>query len=199
MKISYGLAKGRVPIPVIDDLWPADCIRYLARERRLKSPLKLLPWHRLMLAREGQMWDTFYVPKGGLTGATVLDAGAGCGETAQFFFNRGASEVVAVEKDRAAFDCFTMNALLNHWNSVAINESFKLAHLNLRDFDFVKIDIEGGEACLLGLDSLPRGIVELHGREMRKRFMARFARYDYDPFPLSENLKHDMVSYVRIP
>jgi predicted RNA methylase len=45
-------------------------------------------------------WESFYViDRQKLRDATVLDVGAGCGETAAFYFEKGAKKVICVESD----------------------------------------------------------------------------------------------------
>jgi hypothetical protein len=60
--------------------------------------LKLDPYHRGVLERELGKWHKTYLPlKRNIE--TVLDVGAGNGETAQFYLNHGAKTVICVEPD----------------------------------------------------------------------------------------------------
>ena len=59
------------------------------------ADLHLTPYHRRLLEGELAAWHEHYLPI--LPGATVLDVGAGCGETARFYLLHGASRVIAVE------------------------------------------------------------------------------------------------------
>lgn len=52
---------------------------------------------RLLLLEVGD-WKKHYLPVD-IKGKTVLDVGAGCGETALFYFMNGARKVIAVERD----------------------------------------------------------------------------------------------------
>lgn len=53
--------------------------------------------HRGMLRAELRAWHRSYLPPTSLVGKTVLDIGAGNGETAQFFLNHGAEHVISIE------------------------------------------------------------------------------------------------------
>jgi hypothetical protein len=57
--------------------------------------LKLDPNHRTMLINELDYWHSIYLPVKG----TVLDIGAGNGETAFFYLNHGAEHVICIEPD----------------------------------------------------------------------------------------------------
>ena len=57
--------------------------------------LKLDSWHKAILKNELEHWHRWYLPVKG----TVLDIGAGNGETAQFYLNHGASHVVCIEPE----------------------------------------------------------------------------------------------------
>lgn len=104
---------------------------------------------------------------------TVLDVGAGCGETAHFFLKLGASRVIAIESDPKYAQILQKNAQVNAWNVETICEPFSLAHLRFR-FDFMKMDIDRGESRLLGLDSLPQTVVETHDPNLAQRLIERF-------------------------
>lgn len=98
------------------------------------SHLELTDLHRGMLESELDIWHKTYLP----CGETVLDVGAGCGETAQFYLNHGAKRVIAVEGDPVA--CGYLRDNFGRDNRVIIVG----AHL-----DHIKIDIEGGEKDML--------------------------------------------------
>lgn len=95
--------------------------------------LALLPYHRDLLIRELEEWHDDYLPATG----TVLDIGAGCGETALFYLNHGAARVIAIEGDPEAFVNLHRNFGADH-RVVCL-----FAHL-----DNVKLDIEGAELGL---------------------------------------------------
>jgi len=58
--------------------------------------LALTEQHRATLEGELDMWHKHYLP----IGQTVLDVGAGCGETALFYLKHGAQRVICIEADR---------------------------------------------------------------------------------------------------
>ena len=72
------------------------------------------------------------------------------------------------------------NADLNNWYSQSrqlkiIPRSFDLEDLKREEFDFAKIDIEGGEAELLKLDGIKFPLVlEAHNLELRNRLAEKF-------------------------
>ncbi|MDA4137131.1 MAG: hypothetical protein OK449_09090 [Thaumarchaeota archaeon] len=120
-------------------------------------------------------WSYDYIPtEFSLKGLTVLDAGAGCGETAHLFLENGAAKVIAIEPDPSACENLRQTIKVNDWPVEVIQEPFKLEHLKLK-FDFCKMDIEGGEAELLKLDALPFPIsIEVHSEELKRQFEERF-------------------------
>jgi precorrin-6B methylase 2 len=102
-----------------------------------------------------------------VSGKNVLDVGAGCGETAYFYFSKGARKVICVEPNVAAVECLTKNAARHSWNVEVIPEPFKLEIVNEYHFDFMKMDGEGCEKELLQLKELPcTAIVESHSPEL---------------------------------
>ncbi len=122
---------------------------------------------------EWPYWNKWYSPNFSLKGKTVLDVGAGCGESAAFFFLSGVHQVIGIESDPVALECLRENAKNNHWKLEIVPRKFELSDLN-RCFDFLKMDIEGGEMLLLGIDRLPPCSIEVHGMELLRRFMERF-------------------------
>jgi hypothetical protein len=129
---------------------------------------------------EWNQWEKYYLPEFGLDGKTVLDVGAGCGETAYFYFLHGAKRVIAIEMDPVQLELLKKNAQLNGWNNNTrqfkiIPRAFELQDLKREKFDFAKIDIEGGEADLLKLDRIDFSLVlEAHGRELRDQLGKKF-------------------------
>ena len=92
--------------------------------------LELLPQHRAWLVDELASWHESYLPVSG----TVIDIGAGCGETALFYLMHGATQVVAIE---GAYDAFT----LLRRNFAGDNRVIPI----YASVGKVKVDIEGGE------------------------------------------------------
>jgi SAM-dependent methyltransferase len=127
--------------------------------------LTLLPKYANMMLREYLEWSRYYLPES-LIGKTVLDVGAGCGETAAFYFNHGAKKVIAIEPDPLAFSYLQLNMIANDWNVALYNDYLSVKHLHL-DYDFAKLDCEGGEKLLM--EYLPKIPIRLeaHGLELQ--------------------------------
>jgi 2-polyprenyl-3-methyl-5-hydroxy-6-metoxy-1,4-benzoquinol methylase len=70
------------------------------RLRKGRTELVLDRHHAGVMLAEVMAWTAWYLPRFNLAGKTVLDIGAGCGETAAFYFDHGAEKVVAVELDQ---------------------------------------------------------------------------------------------------
>jgi SAM-dependent methyltransferase len=120
-----------------------------------------------MILNEQLDWQRYYLPVD-VAGKTVLDVGAGEGESARFYLQHGASKVICVEPCPKAFKYLSFNAQ-NHKQIEAINEPFHLWHLNLKP-DFIKMDIEGYEEALLDTKLECPAIIEVHGLQLAKRF-----------------------------
>ena len=118
-------------------------------------------------------WKQWYLPDFDLRGKTILDVGAGCGESAAFFFEHEALRVVGIEPAPKAIECLRDNANVNHWNLEIIPREFRLSDLQT-NFDFLKLDIEGAEAELLSLDHLPSCSIEVHSEELLQKFKEKF-------------------------
>ena len=112
------------------------------------TSMKLKRFHATAFVGEWPAWKRYYLPKVGIRGKTVLDIGAGCGETAYFFLKNGARSVECVEADEEAGSLLLENIRRNGWNANPHLERFSISHLSLKH-DFVKIDCEGGESLLL--------------------------------------------------
>jgi hypothetical protein len=107
------------------------------------------------------MWEKYLLPPFSIKGMTVLDIGAACGDTAFFYFSHGAARVVGVELDDKRAKVFSENAKRLHWDADIISGPFASSQLSM-PHDFLKVDCEGGEVCLLEVDSLKPMVVELH-------------------------------------
>jgi SAM-dependent methyltransferase len=126
-----------------------------------------------MTMGEINLWEDTYAPIL-LKEKTVLDVGAGMGESAAFFFSKGAKKVVAIEPNRQDFRLLRENAERNAWNVDAIQDVFKLEHLSI-PHDFAKIDCEGGEEILLAYNhSLGPCVIESHTAEITRRLVEKF-------------------------
>lgn len=96
--------------------------------------LELSPLSRRYVETELEDWHNEYLPVSG----TVLDVGAGCGETALFFLQHGASHVIAIEEDARAFGMLQRN--------FAGNSRVTTICASITN---TKIDIEGAEEGLV--------------------------------------------------
>ncbi len=127
------------------------------------------------LLNELPQWKKYYsiLPA---RGKVVLDVGAGCGETAYFYFKRGALKVICVEPNRFAVECLRENAKRNHWSVEILEQPFSLEMLDTLQFDCMKMDCEDGcEAQLLNYGKpLPPSIIEVHDSSTLTKFQAKF-------------------------
>jgi SAM-dependent methyltransferase len=110
-------------------------------------------WRMLCFQYYGE-WESFYViDKQKLRGATVLDVGAGCGETAAFYFEKGAKKVICVESDPRCVRMLEFNRLVNDWNLEIVHSAFDPTILGRREVELAKFDCEGCERELLDLST----------------------------------------------
>jgi predicted RNA methylase len=124
-----------------------------------------------MLKGELDIWERFYLPTS-VKGKTILDIGAGCGETALFYFHWGASRVTCIEKDRDAARLAKRN--LANFGATVLNEPFSATHLDF-PHDFMKMDIEGAETALLSYDGeLKPCVIECHDQKTEEELQERF-------------------------
>lgn len=131
------------------------------------------PYLFLMLTQWG-LWTKYYLPEFSLQGKVVLDVGAGCGETAYFYFRHGASKVICVECKEEALALIRKNSVRNNWNIEIVDHPFELDDMN-REYDFMKVDCEGGEVVLLSSKhNLAPCVIEVHSAELRDAFISKF-------------------------
>jgi hypothetical protein len=131
--------------------------------------------HLAIMANEWKTWSSNYLPSFSLDGKAVLDVGAGCGETAHFYFLHGAKKVIAIEPDESACSLLKANAKRNHWHIDVIEGRFRLNQLDELSYDFMKMDGEGCEAELLRLKRpLPPCLIEAHDRTLAKELCLKF-------------------------
>ncbi len=135
--------------------------------------LEVTPYYMELLWREWRAWSKWYLPPWPLYGKTVLDVGAGCGETALFYYYHGAEKVIAVEPEPSLAPLLKRNGDRNHWNMEIIARPFDESMLGRR-FDFMKMDGEGCEAQLLSLEVLPPCAIEVHDGTDAEMLQERF-------------------------
>jgi len=136
--------------------------------------LELTLAHLGMMSDEWNLWKEIYLPLFQLGGKTVLDVGAGSGETAFFYFLNGAEKVIAIEPNPIAVKLLRRNAKRNKWNVDILPRCFKLADMDL-DYDFMKMDGEGCEELLLDFKrELNPSIIEVHNRYIAEKLSDRF-------------------------
>lgn len=111
-------------------------------------------------------WLKYYLPFS-VEGLTILDVGAGEGETARFYLEHGAKKVICIESDPEAFKLLLKNS--QGRSMVCLNKKFSISDLNM-DFDLVKVDIEGDEEALLNVDCKKAIVVEIHSPQLAEKF-----------------------------
>jgi hypothetical protein len=132
------------------------------------------PYLAITLWEWREIWDKYYIPYFGVKGRTVLDIGAGVGETAHFYFLNGAAKVIAVESEPTNCKILKSNAKRNAWNIEIHSRPFRLSDL-LLSYDFFKMDIEGSERMLLRYKrKLKPCIIESHDSEVSEGLVAAF-------------------------
>jgi hypothetical protein len=145
--------------------------------------LELTPYYFELLWREWRSWKNWYLPPWSLKGKTVLDVGAGCGETALFYYAHGAGKVIAIEPDSTLGPLLSRNMAHNKWDMQVVERPFDVSMLEW-PFDFMKMDGEGCEAQLLKVNSIPPCAIEVHDKIAVDSLSERFAM---DILPQKEN------------
>lgn len=135
--------------------------------------LTLSPRYFDTLFGEWPSWKKVYLPKFSLRDLTVLDIGAGCGETALFFLSQGTKKVICVEPDPGNMEMLQSNASRNGWNVEMVLGRFEPAMLGWK-FDYMKMDCEGCERTILNLESLPPCVIEVHDPHTHRAFIEKF-------------------------
>jgi methyltransferase family protein len=124
-----------------------------------------------MMLYEWGTWTKYYVPRGfDFAGKTVLDVGAGEGETVELYRLHGAKKFICVEVDPARAARLRENAAKNGWDAEVVEEPFSLRFLDQK-FDFLKMDCEGCEAALLGTKVSFPSVLETHGAATTEGFL----------------------------
>jgi SAM-dependent methyltransferase len=142
--------------------------------------MKLTPIDFGNMSDEWRIWKECYLPNFRLEGKTVLDVGAGPGETALFYLLHGASKVICVEEAARQCAILSDNAKTNDWNVDILNGPFKVDMLTELRFDFMKMDIEGAE-------------VELLNAQAPLSFPAVICLHYYDGDPAMHKLKNRLA------
>ena len=145
--------------------------------------LELTPYYFELLWREWRSWKNWYLPPWSLKGKTVLDVGAGCGETALFYYLHGASRVIAIEPETSLVPLLRGNMSRNKWDMKVVEGPFDLSMLDW-NFDFMKMDGEGCETELLTANSIPPCAIEVHDKVTVHGLKERFGM---DILPQKEN------------
>ena len=135
--------------------------------------VKLHPEYFHIIFHEWPEWKMYHLPPFSLKGATVLNIGAGCGETALFYFIHGVKRVICVEQVPELATIISGNLRANKWNAEVYGSPFGIEMLNL-SFDFMKMDCEGCEARLLEADLLPTCVMEVHDRHVLYALINKF-------------------------
>ncbi len=117
----------------------------------------------------------------------VLDIGADYGSTALFFLEKGAKTVYAVERNKWMIK--KMKRIANRINNIVpmkINVacSMRFEHLLELNPDIVKVDCEGCEEYLLGVDNLSflkanEYIIETHTKKLFVEFTEKLEKLNY--------------------
>lgn len=116
-------------------------------------------------------WDRDYKPPFSLNGKTVLDIGAGCGETAKFFLDSGAEHVICVENNPTCIKYLKTNA--TKFPITVVPEAFRNEMLEI-PHDYMKMDIEGYEALLFEGEQINNYknpcVIEVHNLHLIEKF-----------------------------
>ncbi len=135
--------------------------------------LELTPYYFELLWREWQAWKNWYLPPWSLNGKTVLDVGAGCGETALFYYYHGAKRVIAVEPQTSLTRLLKKNMERNRWDMQVVEGLFQPSMLEW-NVDFMKMDGEGCEDLLLKAERIPPCAIEVHEKAVLDSLTRRF-------------------------
>jgi SAM-dependent methyltransferase len=165
-------------------------------KRVFKANLEASDWHfsafrEKMIFSESLDWQKHYLPIS-VRNLTVLDVGAGEGETARFFLGKGAAKVICIEPSCESFKYLKRNAVSHP--IVPVNKFFEIQDLSTQSFDFLKMDIEGYEESLLETELSVPAVVEVHGLQLRDKFHK--ARYRIEYQRLEDVKSYSCTSYA---
>ncbi len=137
----------------------------------LPQPFKDIAFNELPL------WKKYYLPVD-VKGLTVLDVGAGVGETAAFYLSQGAKKVVCVQPDYDPSLGHPVSYLYRNaermGNVEVVADYFKPEHMGIAH-GLLKMDCEGCERLLYhwSLPLMPC-VIEAHSDEIADRLVGRF-------------------------
>ena len=141
---------------------------------RISTPLDALEMSRDragMMLYEWGTWLKCYAPAGfDFRGKTVLDVGAGEGETVELYRQLGAARFLCVEMDHERAERLRANASRNGWDAQVFEEPFSPRLLQLQ-FDFMKMDCEGCETSLIGAEIGFPCVLETHEPSTTEAFV----------------------------
>lgn len=124
-----------------------------------------------MMLYEWGTWTRCYAPRGfDFGGKTVLDVGAGEGETVELYRTLGAKNFICVEPDPRRAARLRENSAKNGWEAEVCEEPFSPKFLE-RKFDFMKMDCEGCESALVGKPPTFPCVLETHGASTTEAFL----------------------------
>jgi hypothetical protein len=124
-----------------------------------------------MMLYEWKTYTTCYAPRGfDFHGKTVLDVGAGEGETLELYRLMGAKRFICVEPDPLRAARLRENSSRNGWDAEIHEEPFSPKFLE-REFDFMKMDCEGCERILIGTPMAFPCVLETHGSSTTEAFL----------------------------
>jgi hypothetical protein len=129
----------------------------------------LLKEYACIFMHEFTKYNRDYRFPSSLKNKTILDIGAGCGETILYFALKGCRNFVAVEPNTRCANLLRKNAEKNGLNVKVYNDIFRKSHLEEK-CDFIKCDCEGGESILLEEDLSKPIALEVHGLDLIKKF-----------------------------
>lgn len=130
----------------------------------------------IMYLLDKKYWN-YYLPPTGIRNKVIVDGGGGCGETAKFFIEHGASKVIVMESNPLCEPYLKYNSKLHPELEYHIGK-FDFLKIYTKNYDLLKLDIEGYEIELLPwlnhLESLNKDIIlESHCNYITDKFLER--------------------------
>lgn len=154
----------------------------------------------LYFRERSDTWAKFYLPPGGVRGLNVLDLGAGQGESAKFYLDNGAREVLCVERDDDNLEMLRDNSKYGKLRIVGYD--FTIKQLEIPEVDVIKCDIEGFEFFLAKYleghrDYNKEIIVEVHSVFHKELFEALGFKFLGGATAVGLNLKYAFMYRPR--